>query len=157
LPHISLYQCSISSMPLWWQKWVYYWPFHIVLYLWSSGSACIVVGCSILWKFFYFSSCGMYELIQHKNSYIRWIQYEFIYFLHFKYVNSYKYEFILCMNLYIFLQLSCMNSYIFALQNKCCKHAQAASVRHECAAQATRAKPELTSCPNHAVPGCPDW
>ncbi len=28
--------------------------------------------------------------------------YEFIYFLHFKYMNSYKYEFILCMNSYIF-------------------------------------------------------
>ncbi len=45
-------------------------------------------------KNFYFSSCGMYELIQHTNSYIGLIQYEFIYFLHFKYMNSYKYEFV---------------------------------------------------------------
>ncbi len=36
--------------------------------------------------------------------------------------------------------------------------ARAVSAQRElqCAAQATRAKPELTSCPNQAVPGCPD-
>ncbi len=62
-----------------------------------------------------------------------------------------------------FLQLSCMNSYIFAVQNKSCERAQAASVhcehaaqaasaRRERAAWAVRAKPKLTSCPDQAAP-----
>jgi hypothetical protein len=38
----------------------------------------------------------MHELILHMNSYIRWIQYEFIYFFHFKYTNSYKYCWVRC-------------------------------------------------------------
>ncbi len=45
-----------------------------------SCSACIVVDGLIPRENFYFSSCGMYELKQHMNPYIRWIQYEFIYF-----------------------------------------------------------------------------
>jgi hypothetical protein len=38
---------------------------------WCSGSAFIVVDGLILRKSYYFSSCGMYELIQHMNSYIQ--------------------------------------------------------------------------------------
>ncbi len=124
---------------------------------WCSGSTCIVVYGLIPWNNFYFSSCGKYELILRMNSYLRWIQYEFIYFLHFKYMNSYEYEFILCMNSYTFcsyhvwiniffavwihilyefmyfLQLSCMNSYIF-LQCKI----KAASAREPQARSASR-------------------
>ncbi len=33
---------------------------------------------------------------------------------------------------------------------------QACSASCKCAARAARAKPELTSCPNKAAPGCPD-
>jgi hypothetical protein len=44
---------------------------------WCSGSAYIVDDGLILGEFFYFSSHGMYELIQQMNSYTRWIQYEF--------------------------------------------------------------------------------
>ncbi len=47
----------------------------------------------------------------------------------------------------------------FAVQNKSCERARAASARRERAAQAAsaqhkaaRAKPKLTSCPNQAAP-----
>ncbi len=50
-----------------------------------------------------------------------------------------------------------MNSYMFfAVQNKSCEHARAASACCEFAARAVRAKPKLTSCPDQAAPGCPD-
>ncbi len=103
---------------------------------WCSGSACIVDDGLISWNFF-FSSRGVYELIQHMNSYIQWIQYEFIYYLHFKYMNSYKYEFILCMNSYIVCSYDVWIHIFFAVQNKSCEHAQATSARRERAARAT--------------------
>ncbi len=86
--------------------------------------------------FYYFLSCGMYELLQHMNSYVQRIQYEFIYFLHFKYMNSYKYEFILCMNSFTFCSYQVRIHVFFAVQNKSCERAQAASACRECAAQA---------------------
>ena len=65
------------------------------------------------------------------------IMYEFIHFL--------QYEFILCMNSYTFCSYHVWIHIFFAVQNKSCEHARAA-----------RAKPELTSCPDQAAPGCPD-
>jgi hypothetical protein len=109
---------------------------------WCSGSACIVVDCLIPWRKFIFPSCVMYELIQHMNSYIQWIQYEFIYFLHFKYMNSYKYEFILFTNSYIFCSYHVRIHIFFAVQNKSCEHAWAASARRERAAQAASVQRE---------------
>jgi hypothetical protein len=58
------------------------------------------------------------------------------------------------------LQLSCTNSIIFAVQNKSCERAQAASARHEHAVRAARAQHEPRgqspsspcSCPNQAMP-----
>ncbi len=123
---------------------------------WCSGCACIVVDGLILLKFFYFSSCAMYVLIQHMNSYIWWIQYEFIYFLHFKYMNSYKYEFILCMNSYIFCSYHVWIRIFFAVQNKSCEHARSASARCERVLQARSASREgearahLLPRPGHA-------
>ncbi len=45
-----------------------------------------------------------------------------------------------------------MYEFIYFLQCKI----KAASARCKRAARAARAKPELTSCPNEAAPGCPD-
>jgi hypothetical protein len=69
--------------------------------------------------------------------------YGFIYFLHYKYMNSYKYDFILCMNSYIFCSYHVW-IHIFLTE--------AASACRERAARAARAKPELTSCPDQAAP-----
>ncbi len=111
--------------------------------------------------------------VESMNSYCIWIhirriQYEFIYFSHFKYMNSYEYEFILCMNSYTFcsyhvwirtfLQYEfslCMNSYtfcsyhvwihiFFAVQNKSCERAQAASAQRELQGQSPSSPPAPT-------------
>ncbi len=119
---------------------------------WCSGSACIVVDGLILWRKKN-SSCGMHELIQHMNSYIWWIQYEFIYFLHFKYMNSYKYEFILCMISYIFAVI--MYEFIYFLQCKikaasvCEPQARAVSAQCELRARSTSREGEARA---HLLP-----
>ncbi len=142
--------------------------------LWCGGSR-------RLWLMVRFHGNNFISLpVESMNSYciwihIRWIQYEFIYFLHFKYMNSYEYVFILCMNSYTFCSYHVwihtffavwihMNSILFAvimyefiffLQCKI-KAASACKPRVPAPAWAARAKPELTSCPDQAAPGCPD-
>jgi hypothetical protein len=91
----------------------------------------------------YFSSCGIYELRKNMNIYIQWIQYEFMYFLHFKYMNSYKYEFLSCMNSYIFCSYHVWIHIFFAVQNKSCERVRAASACRERAARAASAQCKL--------------
>ncbi len=112
---------------------------------WCSGSACIVDNGSILWQNFYFLSCGMYELIQHMNSYIRWNQYEFIYFctlniwIHTN-MNSYMYEFIYFFSYHVWIHI------FFAVQNKSCECTWATSMHCERAARAASAQHKLQAC-----------
>jgi hypothetical protein len=77
--------------------------------------------------------------------------YEFIYFLHFKYMNTNMNSYYVW--IHIFLAVI-MYEFIYFLQckNKRCGRARAASTRREHAARAARAKPELTSCPDQAAP-----
>ncbi len=75
-------------------------------------------------------------------------------------MNSVRIHILFALQIYEFIQIPIDIKYefiyFFAVQNKSCERARAASACCERAARATRAKPKLTSCPNQAVPGYPD-
>jgi hypothetical protein len=109
---------------------------------WCSGSACIVDDG--WFHGFFFISCP----VECMNSYNIWIciynesSMNSYIFLHFKYMNSYKYEFRICVNSYFFCSYHVWIHIFFAVQNKSCECTQAASTCRECAAQAASAQRE---------------
>jgi hypothetical protein len=64
------------------------------------------------------------------NSYYVWIHILFVVIM-YEFVHFLQYEFILCMNSYTFCSYHVWIHIFFAVQNKSCEHARAASVQRE--------------------------
>ncbi len=122
----------------WWFNSLGKFLFLVLWNVWTLTTYEFIYMMNSVWIHIFFA-LQMYEFIQI------WIHimYEFIYFF---------YEFI------YFLQ--CKIKAASARKPRACstsaqRELQARSASCECGVQAARAKPELTSCPDQAAPGCP--